>query len=125
MLGNMALRRAAHIAHIILFFRGKYPELPLNKMYEWDKYWPHGHIKAQQPDYGGFKYVVKYLLKDNQRSQHYHLAMSKKPPLGDEYFDTLATHYARRGFVPENHIYTPFNFMINEALIAIEQSVWA
>jgi hypothetical protein len=76
--------------HIVLFFKGSAPELPLASRVIW-KYWPHGHVYAQHPDASGFKYLMKYTLKDDtQRGFQKVLRVSKKPPLGASYFAQLA-----------------------------------
>lgn len=91
--------------HIILFFKGDYPKEPLDKRINW-KYWKHGFTYFQEPDYDGFAYVLKYILKDqhsitSQRS----FAMSKKPPLGIKYFYKLAQEHVDQGLTPQSYIF--------------------
>jgi hypothetical protein len=114
--------------HIILFFKGPskkakkraekqskkfnkrivapdYPDEALNKKVDW-KYWKHGFSYFQEPDWKGFEYVLKYVLKDSDsRSADAHLAMSKKPPLGAQYFNWLADEHVRQGLVPQSYFY--------------------
>ncbi len=62
--------------------------------YFW-RYWPHGVVYVQAPDYGAFSYALKYTLKDVKNpSAVNHLAMSKKPPLGAAHFVKMAKDYA-------------------------------
>lgn len=77
--------------HIILFFKGKAPDYQLNtQRYMWS-FWPHGFTFFQQPDYAGFRYVLKYALKqDGSEAAVKSITMSKKPPLAYEFFMELA-----------------------------------
>lgn len=91
--------------HVILFFKNTVPKVEQNKRVEW-KYWPHGFSYFQHPDWKGFEYCLKYVLKDqDSRSASSHLAMSKKPPLGHEYFQALAEEHVRQGLAPQNYFY--------------------
>jgi hypothetical protein len=102
--------------HAILFFRGKVPEVPLETRFEW-KYWqkqdvngvyvPRGFVYFQEPDYKGFAYVLKYALKDqSQQTRVGHLAMSKKPPLGHEFFMDMAEDHVRHKLSPQGGFYS-------------------
>lgn len=83
--------------HIVLFFRGKVPEVPRDQRINWE-YWPHGFSYWQNPDYKGFRYVMKYALKNQDvQGNIKSLAMSKKPPLGYEFFMQLAEDHVRQG----------------------------
>lgn len=91
--------------HIILFFDKEYPEVESNKRVNW-KYWDKGFTYFQEPDWKGFQYVLKYVLKDqDERAKVSHLAMSKKPPLGDEYFKELAKQHVEEMILPRNIFY--------------------
>lgn len=83
--------------HIILFFPGRHPKVPaFDRRVSW-KYWPHGFVYFQQPDYRGFKYVVKYALKPSDVDGWTKaVTMSKKPPLGHAFFMKLADDLARQ-----------------------------
>lgn len=98
-----SLKGRAHW-HVVLFFRGKVPDLPLNKRVHWE-YWPHGFVYTQRPDYGGFKYMMKYALKDTDKKEGF-LMMSKKPPLGNDWFRDLAQHYVEHGLSPQSPAYS-------------------
>lgn len=72
--------------HIVLFFQGRAPDVEKDLRVNWE-YWPHGFSYFQSPDYGGFRYVMKYALKDQDSRGHTKaLSMSKKPPLGYDFF---------------------------------------
>ena len=92
--------------HVILFFKDDYPEVDQNKRVQW-KYWPHGFSYFQEPDWKGFQYCLKYVLKDQdeQRQHDSHLAMSKKPPLGSEYFEYLADEHVKQALSPQTYFY--------------------
>lgn len=92
--------------HIILFFYGKFPDIDIDKRFDWS-FWPHGFSYFQEPDYGGFYYILKYCLKDYSSSvRQNHIAMSKKPPLGHEFFQRLAVDYVRDGLSPQSFEYS-------------------
>ena len=91
--------------HIILFFQDNWPEVTSNKRVDW-KYWKHGFAYFQEPDWKGFEYCLKYVLKDQtSRQSDSHLAMSKKPPLGHEFFQQLAKQYAEQALAPQTYFY--------------------
>jgi hypothetical protein len=91
--------------HIILFFQDNWPEVTSNKRVDW-KYWKHGFAYFQEPDWKGFEYCLKYVLKDQtSRQSDSHLAMSKKPPLGHEFFQQLANQYVEQALVPQTYFY--------------------
>jgi len=91
--------------HIILFFNKQYPELEYNKRINWE-YWTKGFSYFQDADWKGFQYVLKYVLKDlDERVKVGHLAMSKKPPLGEQYFKELAKQHVKEMILPRNIFY--------------------
>lgn len=66
-----------------------------------------GFAYFQHPDYEGFRYVLKYVLKDQlQDVSVTHLAMSKKPPLGYFHFQEMARLHAVQGLVPQSAYYS-------------------
>jgi len=91
--------------HIILFFKDSWPEVTANKRVDW-KYWKHGFSYFQEADWKGFEYCLKYVLKDQtSRQSDSHLAMSKKPPLGHEFFQQLAKQYVEQALAPQTYFY--------------------
>jgi hypothetical protein len=91
--------------HIILFFRGNAPKVEEDVRVNW-KYWDKGYSYFQQPDWKGFQYVLKYVLKDTDLdSADSHLAMSKKPPLGYEFFEQLAKEHVEQAVLPRSFKY--------------------
>lgn len=97
--------------HVILFFDGEYPEIEQSKFnaeqQNWDEVWPHGYVYFQKPDYSGFAYLLKYVLKDvDQDVQQTALSMSKYPPLGTEYFINEAERYVENKLSPQNFVYS-------------------
>lgn len=97
--------------HLLLFFDGKYPKRELRERISC-KYWPHGWSFWDEPNIEAIKYVCKYIKKDqyDQGAQAYFM-MSKKPPIGVEYFDTLAKSYAENGIAPRD---LKYKFKINK-----------
>ena len=91
--------------HIILFFKGDYPEMQENNRVNW-KFWKNGFSYFQYPDWKGFQYCLKYILKDqNSLQADTHLAMSKKPPLGYQFFNDLAHKYVDQALAPQTYYY--------------------
>lgn len=81
-------------------------DIRIGERFNWHP-WPHGFAFFQQPDYGGFAYVLKYALKDqDQDVSKGHLAMSKKPPLGHEFFMARAAQYVEQGLAPQDLFYS-------------------
>jgi hypothetical protein len=112
--------------HIILFFQGNPPtesrceceedaycvcehepySILFNRRFWWQA-WPHGISYIQKPDYGAFKYVLKYILKDQTKEiAQGHLAMSKKPPLGYEHFMNLVDRAVEQRVLPRDASYS-------------------
>lgn len=111
--------------HIILFFKDKAPSQAWSPdgRRPWDyilprwirdpwarirwKPWPHGISYVQEPDYGGFRYLLKYALKDQrQEVSTRNLTMSKKPPLGAEWVEQLAERYVAQDLAPQDLFYS-------------------
>jgi len=92
--------------HIILFFQGDYPHVPMERRTNWT-YWKKGFSYFQQGiDIKGFEYCLKYVLKDtNSETSESHFAMSTRPPLGHEFFQKLATQHAIQGLAPQSYFY--------------------
>lgn len=100
--------------HAILFFKGKVPKnIEFDKRIHWKHWWdtesktPRGYVYIEKPSYKSYRYVMKYILKDTKLDvQNGHFALSKKPPLGDQYFKELAKKYVDSGLAPQTFMYS-------------------
>ena len=90
--------------HAITFYTGTSPQVTLDRRVDWS-FWPHGFSYFQRPDYRGFAYLLKYIFKDTNNDEG-HFAMSKKPPLGDTYFDQEARRHVELGVAPSTFEYS-------------------
>lgn len=92
--------------HVMIFWRNEPPEIErLNKRIDF-KYWGHGYSYWEKPGRKAIKYVCKYLNKGlGGDKRQGHLSMSKKPPLGTEYFRRKAADYVRQGLAPQSPEY--------------------
>lgn len=105
-----SLRARAHW-HVLLFWQGKLPVLPEPGEKKSWAFWPHGFVHCQHPNVRGYRYVLKYVLKQQPMDGHTrtnnmgHLGLSKVPPLGHAYLTNLAATYARAGHLPPRPVY--------------------
>lgn len=91
--------------HIILFFKGEYPKVKEDARVDWE-YWKKGFSYFQTPTWKGLRYILKYVLKDQDAdSADSHLAMSKKPPIGHEFFMELAQQHVEHAIIPRSFMY--------------------
>lgn len=68
--------------------------------------WPHGNVSCDWgADERAFRYTCKYLLKNDRGT--YWCSMSKKPPLGAEWFARLAERNISLGVLPASFEYLP------------------
>lgn len=105
--GEYGTKRGRAHWHCVLYFEGSAPAMPLleTQMQSW-KYWPHGFVFVQKPDYRGLLYVLKYALKDDgSEKTTRRVMMSKKPPLGASYWFQLAKSRIQAG-LPFSLTYT-------------------
>lgn len=114
-----SLKGRAHW-HIIIFWQKRVPpgitydkrfmhyrvnedgELQFDESGRVSLFWPHGVSFFTTADYKAVRYNCKYINKDigaDERQSHY--SMSKKPPLGSQYFSELAERYAAKGLSPQ------------------------
>lgn len=92
--------------HIMLYFRDAVPPHELETRFA-EQHWTHGLSFWERPSAKSVRYICKYIQKDIGKAERQgHLAMSKKPPLGDAYFKTVAEQYVRQGLVPQDLFYT-------------------
>lgn len=92
--------------HLIAYWQDKVPDHELRKNFM-EEHWPHGWSFWDQVNPHTAMYVAKYVQKtmgDDMRQGH--LSMSKKPPLGTEYFRQVAEAYVQQGLAPQNLEYT-------------------
>nr|QJB21493.1 MAG: replication initiator protein [Microvirus sp.] len=83
--------------HCILFWRGSdLPKVEIERRINWD-FWPHGYSYFQAPDYGGMAYALKYAVKDARPGTLNPFQLSKKPPIGHDFFVEMAKDLADKG----------------------------
>lgn len=101
-----SLKGRAHW-HIIMYWQGEIPDHVLEKNFM-QKHWTHGWSYWRECHVHSVRYACKYLLKDieDPDAQSWGPLMSKKPPLGHEYFCWLADEHVRQGISPKNLFYT-------------------
>lgn len=98
------LKARAHF-HCILFGKGQRPQIPQKKNCHVAS-WPHGHVFADwDQDEKALRYVCKYLLKNE--AGKYWFSLSKKPPLGAEWFQAKAERHVELGVLPRSFDYLP------------------
>lgn len=99
-------KRRAHW-HIILYWQNKVPEgITMHENWDWER-WIDGHTYWDKPKASAIRYACKYVLKDpDDTEQQGMLMMSKKPPLGAEYFRRLALSYVEQRLSPQDPFYT-------------------
>ena len=89
--------------HALLFGKGKAPEIAMNQR-AWHRSWPHGHVYAEPLNDKTARYAAKYLETDNIEGW---FSLSKKPPLGFEWFLQKAEMCIRLGTMPSSFLYLP------------------
>lgn len=98
--------------HLIVYWKDRVPALKLEANVVqalWDE--GHSHWKAltrydEVSNSKAVKYVCKYTQKDLQDMEAQgRLRMSKKPPLGAEWFERLAARYVEQGLSPQSLFY--------------------
>lgn len=104
-----SLRGRAHW-HGILHFKGpdalQWPEDERFHSSFWsDNGQPIGFVYVQSVNYLRTKYICKYVLKDHEGAQSRPL-FSRFPPLGEEYFQSLARQAAAAGLPPKDLSYS-------------------
>lgn len=91
--------------HIIIYWRDKVPPHEIKRNFQ-SEFWPHGWSFWDDVTPASVRYVCKYLQKDLGKDERQaHFAMSKKPPLGHEYFQSLAQKYVDAGLAPQTLFY--------------------
>lgn len=98
--------------HAIMFWAGKVPPHKLttsdhDKHFWHDEYWPHGHQIWKKAHEKSVRYVCKYIQKDvGKEEQQAIFRMSKKPPIGHDFFRQLAMRYVEAGLAPQDMTYS-------------------
>lgn len=75
--------------------------------------WPHGHVDIRRPDYGGFSYIAKYMLKTSEvstldghskvwRTESF---IVRSRDLGLCYIRQYGEEFARQGLEPTDTLY--------------------
>ena len=92
--------------HALLFWQQNIPEIILGKNVDHEA-WPHGHTYWQMMTPETVRYVTKYVAKEvGQEARQYHLGLSTRPPLGDQYFRQLAAEYIEARLAPQDFFYS-------------------
>lgn len=92
--------------HVILFTNKEIPDIKTGVNFmetHWDHGWTYIEKFHPQQAYYCCKYVFKDYKDDLKTALH---NMSKKPPLGHEYFQQLAGRYVRDGLAPQDLSYS-------------------
>lgn len=100
------LKQRAHW-HAIMFFQSE--RVPPHKMFEIfnEPLWPHGHQLWKKPTPKHTKYCCKYIRKDaTDKNAQGKFMMSKKPPIGGQFFVRRAAEMVKQGLVPHNPFYS-------------------
>ena len=88
--------------------KGYTPKVCLEDRMFWT-FWPDGFVYFEKAQYEGFRYLMKYVLKQLDAPESVetnHLAMSKKPPLGTEYLKKIAEKHVSAGLGPKTWTYS-------------------
>lgn len=88
--------------HLVLFFKDQVPDHRIGERFQ-ERHWTHGFSHWDSVSARSLRYVCKYLRKDHKGQSH--LMMSKKPPLGDEYFRQRAVNFVQQGLAPQDAFY--------------------
>lgn len=101
-----SLKGRAHW-HIIIYWLADVPDHKLRENFI-QKHWPHGWSYWDKISPEAIRYACKYLLKDaaDDEQQGCGPMMSKKPPLGFQYFRDLADVYVKQHLSPQNLFYS-------------------
>ena len=87
--------------HVLAFWLDQVPPHDTAERFM-ERHWPHGWSHWEEPSPASIRYVCKYITKDARRQQQQgYLSMSKRPPLGTDYFHRLAARYVAQGLAPQ------------------------
>ena len=100
-----SLKGRAHW-HGVFFWKNKIPPHEIRRHFA-EPFWHHGNSFWDEPSASAVKYCCKYLQKDTEADEaQAHLAMSRKPPLGHDYFIRRAHRYVQQGVSPQDLFYS-------------------
>lgn len=92
--------------HTVLFGKGQRPDWTQGKRVHIPA-WPHGFVYVDHnADFRSIRYCMKYLLKGDSIDDRW-FSMSKKPPLGSEWFARKARQAAELRVLPYTFEYQP------------------
>lgn len=111
--GEYGSRKGRAHWHLLAFWQDKVPPHQLDKRFM-EPHWADGKDRVrgwsqwERLTHYAVRYCCKYITKEAaQRGERQgHLAMSKKPPLGDGYLRQLAARYAQQGLAPQDAFYS-------------------
>lgn len=104
--GELGSKKGRAHWHVLLFWKDRAPPHELRKNIA-APYWEHGYSFWDAVDGPSIRYVCKYIQKDvAAQARQGHLAMSKKPPLGAEFFRRRACRFVAAGLSPQDAFYT-------------------
>lgn len=92
--------------HLVVYWLDAVPPHELDVRFD-EAHWPHGVSHWTEPTPAAIRYNTKYIQKDiGVAERQGHLMMSKKPPLGSEYFRCEAERYVDAGLAPQDLRYS-------------------
>lgn len=92
--------------HVILFWQKAPIKIKKLRSRIMQQHWPHGTSYFDDVDFRSLRYAVKYMRKDLTSGKQAHFAMSKKPPIGAEYFRQRAWKFAEAHLSPQDLKYS-------------------
>lgn len=102
--GEYGSRKQRAHWHLLLFWLERVPPHQLRERFA-EAHWEHGVSYWDACDTAAVRYVCKYLLKGDGKSD-IRFAMSKKPVIGADYFRQLADRHVEAGLAPQDLRYT-------------------
>jgi len=91
--------------HVLVFGKGQRPDWAHMENFHMPQ-WRHGHCWNEwSPSERKFRYCLVYILKERKYQKR--LLLSKKPPLGDAFFQALADRHHALGAVSQAFEYRP------------------
>lgn len=105
--GEYGSRKGRAHWHVICFWQSeKLPSFELRRSMKFEPYWPHGFAFADEADQASIRYAMKYIVKDLRDGLTTKYGLSRKPPLGVNYFRELARLHVDHGLSPRDLRYS-------------------